>query len=87
MKLQQGQTWKCGEEFVRVVHLERKEVGYKSFKHLASPAGTHHRTSKKDFCRLLKGATLLAGKTGGSGGTEPAAAVPGRVEQDGLNPS
>ena len=58
MKLQQGQTWKCGEEFVRIVHLERLEVGYKSFKSLKSSAGKHQRASKKNFCRKLKGATL-----------------------------
>jgi hypothetical protein len=60
MKLQQGQIWKCAGEYVRVVHLERLEVGYKSFKSLKSPEGVHQHTSKKDFCRLLKGATLLS---------------------------
>lgn len=62
MKLQQGQTWKCGQEFVRIVHLERLEVAYKTFKSLKSGVGTHQLTSKKDFCRMLKGATLLRGK-------------------------
>ena len=62
MKLRQGQTWKCGEEFVRIVHLERLEVGYKAFKSLKRSTGTHQLTSKKDFCRMLKGATLLRGK-------------------------
>jgi len=60
MKLQQGQTWKCSEEYVRIVHLERLEVDYKSFKNLGSSAGKHQRISKKEFCRMLKGATLLA---------------------------
>ena len=59
MKLQQGQIWKCAGGYVRVVHLERLEVGYKSFKNLKSPGGVHQHTSKKDFCRLLKGAELL----------------------------
>ena len=59
MKLQQGQIWKCAGEYVRIVHLERLEVGYKSFKNLKAPEGIHKHTSKKDFCRLLKGATLL----------------------------
>jgi len=61
MKLQQGQTWKCGEQFVRIVQLERLEVGYKTFKSLKGDAGQHGHTSKKDFCRMLKGATLLTG--------------------------
>jgi hypothetical protein len=59
MKLQQGQTWKCGDEFVRIVHLERLAVGYKTFKSLKTSTGEHGHTSKKDFCRMLKGATLV----------------------------
>lgn len=59
VKLQQGQVWKCGAEYVRVVHLERLEVGYKSASNIKFDDGKHQRTSKKDFCRLLKGATLI----------------------------
>ena len=59
-KLQQGQVWQCGDEFVRIVHLERLEVGYKSATTLKFADGTHQHTSKKDFCRLLKGATLVS---------------------------
>jgi hypothetical protein len=62
LKLQQGQVWKHGKEFVRIVHLARLEVGYKVMKDLKSGQGTHQQTSKKDFCRLLKSATLLAAK-------------------------
>jgi len=61
MKLQQGQTWKCGDKLIRIVQLERLEVGYKSFKSLRSSDSKHERTSKKNFCRMLKGATLLNG--------------------------
>ena len=60
MKLQQGQVWQCGAEFVRIVHLARLEVGYKSATTLKFTDGTHQHTSKKDFCRLLKGAILVA---------------------------
>lgn len=59
MKLQQGQVWKHGNEFIRIVRLERLEVGYKTFSSFKTGAGKHHVTSKKDFCRLLKAATLL----------------------------
>ncbi len=62
MKLHQGQVWKCGSEYVRIVHLERLEVGYKSATNLKFTDGKHQHTSKKDFCRLLKGATLLPAK-------------------------
>jgi uncharacterized protein (DUF169 family) len=62
LKLQQGQVWKYGEEFIRIVHLERLEVAYKMVKNLETGEGTHHHASKKEFCRLLKSATLLAPK-------------------------
>jgi hypothetical protein len=60
MKLCQGQLWKQGKEFIRIVRLERLEVGYKSMPHPTSKDGTTHRASKKEFCRLLKGAQLLS---------------------------
>jgi hypothetical protein len=59
MKLCQGQVWKQGKEYIRIVRLERLEVEYKSLLSLANKKGTLHATSKKDFCRLLKGAKLL----------------------------
>jgi hypothetical protein len=59
MKLQQGQTWKQGEQHLRIVHLERLEVEYKAITDLPTRKGTHHHVTKKDFCRLIKGATLL----------------------------
>ena len=60
MKLCQGQIWKQGKEYIRIVRLERLEVEYKSMTSLNSKEGTKHVTSKKDFCRLLKQARLLA---------------------------
>jgi hypothetical protein len=60
LKLQQGQVWKRGDEFIRIVQLARLEVGYKVVKNLETGEGTHHHGSKKEFCRLLKSATLLA---------------------------
>ena len=60
MKLRQGQVWKQGKEYIRIVRLERLEVEYKSLSSLASKEGAKHVTSKKDFCRLLKQARLLA---------------------------
>ncbi len=59
MKLRQGQVWKSGAQYVRIVQLERLEVGYKSATSLNFSGGKHQQTSKKDFCRLLKGATLV----------------------------
>jgi len=60
MKLCQGQIWKQGREYVRIVKLGRLAVEYKSMPNLGNKEGAMHQTSKKDFCRLLKGAHLLA---------------------------
>jgi len=59
MKLAQNQVWKQGDEYLRIVHLERLEVKYKAIENLLTGKGTHHDVSKKEFCRLIKGATLL----------------------------
>ncbi len=59
MKLQQGQVWKQGDEFIRIVHLKRLEVEYKSMLSPTTRDGTHLRIGKREFCRLLKGAVLL----------------------------
>jgi hypothetical protein len=59
VKLQQGQIWKADGELIRVVHLERLKVGYKKIKNRESGEGTHHEATKKEFCRLLKGAELV----------------------------
>jgi hypothetical protein len=60
MKLCQGQVWKSGKEYIRIVKLERLAVEYKSMLNLGNKEGTLRQTSKKDFCRLLKGAHLLS---------------------------
>ena len=59
VKLAQNQVWKCGDEFLRIVRLERLEVRYKAVTNLLSGHGTHHHVSKKEFSRLIKGGTLL----------------------------
>ena len=60
MKLRQNQVWHLGGEFLRIVALDRLEVQYKSMTNLATGEGKHHRATKKEFCRLIKGAKLLA---------------------------
>ena len=45
--------------YLRILHLERLEVEYKSVKSLTTREGTFHHVSKKDFCRLLKTAHLM----------------------------
>jgi hypothetical protein len=59
LKLQQGQVWKAGPDFLRLVEVERLSVKYKAIKKFAGGEGTHHEVTKKEFCRLIKGASLL----------------------------
>ena len=59
MKLQQGQVWKQGDQYLRIVYLGRLEVEYKAVQDLATREGIRHHVSKKEFCRLLKNANLL----------------------------
>ena len=59
MKLAQNQVWKQGEEYLRIVELKRLEVRYKAITNLLAGEGTHFHVSKKEFCRLIKGARLL----------------------------
>jgi hypothetical protein len=75
LKLQQGQVWKRGEEFIRIVRLERLEVGYKVMKDLETREGTHHNATKKEFCRLLKSATLLGPSSPADSSPPPAEPV------------
>ena len=60
MKLTQGQLWKQGREYIRIVKLDRLAVEYKSMTSVDARDGSLIQTTKKDFCRLLKGAHLLA---------------------------
>jgi hypothetical protein len=59
MKLCQGQVWKKDGQYLRIVKLERLAVEYKVMVSLTTREGTAQTTSKKDFCRLLKGAHQL----------------------------
>lgn len=59
MKLQQNQVWKQGDQYLRIVHLERLEVRYKAITNLLTNDGPHYQVSKKEFCRLIKGANLM----------------------------
>jgi len=59
MKLQQGQIWKQGDDFYRIVEWARLSIEYKLIKDLESGEGPHHSVTKKEFCRLIKGAELV----------------------------
>ncbi len=62
MKLQQGQIWKQGEDFYRIVEWSRTDIAYKAMKDPELGEGTRHEVTKKEFCRLIKGAELLPSK-------------------------
>jgi len=69
MKLEQGQIWKQGEDYYRIVEWARLSIKYKLMKDPATKVGTVHDVTKKEFCRLIKGAQLL-----GPNGLAPAQA-------------
>jgi hypothetical protein len=71
MKLQQGQVWKAGDDYLRIVELHRLEVKYKSMKDLLTREGEHHHVTKKQFCRLIKNAELMDEAAMRLGGTSP----------------
>jgi hypothetical protein len=67
MKLEQGQIWKTSPEthshngkplYLRIVQLERLSVDYKEMLDPATADGRHKQATKKEFCRMIKGATL-----------------------------
>ena len=60
MRLQQNQVWRKGGELIRIVVLERLRVEYKLMTDLTAKEGTLHNVTKKEFCRLLRGAVLAS---------------------------
>ena len=59
MKLQQGQIWKKGDDYYRIVQWARLAIEYKHMTDLETKEGEFHTVTKKEFCRLIKGAELL----------------------------
>ena len=59
MKLEQGQLWKKDDVYFRVVEWARLSVRYKMMSDPAEGSGTIHKITKKEFCRLIKGAQLV----------------------------
>ena len=59
MKLQQGQIWQKGNNYYRITEWSRMIIQYKHKQRLDRKEGEVVEVSKKEFCRLLKGATLV----------------------------
>lgn len=58
LKLQQGQIWQLGDQFIRIVRLERLAVEYKLTTGAVLKASPNIKATKKEFCRLIKTAVL-----------------------------
>lgn len=58
LRLQQGQVWQLGDQFIRITRLERLAVEYKSAPSPAAKGGKVLQATKKEFCRLIKTAVL-----------------------------
>lgn len=56
MRLHQNQLWTKDGELYRIVHLERLSVDYKQINPANHEEGVHFSVTKKEFCRLIKGA-------------------------------
>ncbi len=67
MKLNQNQLWRQGDALYRIVNLERLSVGYKKVDESHVEGGTHHVVTKKEFCRLIKGAQEVSATTDNEG--------------------
>ena len=59
MKLQQGQIWQKGNNFYRITEWSRMIIQYKHTTKPGHKEGEVVEVSKKEFCRLIKGANLM----------------------------
>ena len=69
MKLAQGQIWKKETVWLRIVGWARLTIEYKEMPAADSKEGPQHTVSKKEFCRLIKGAVLVEPELGVEVGT------------------
>lgn len=59
IKLAQNQLWKLEDRYFRIVRWERLSIRYKETETADATEGKLHDVSKKEFCRLIKGAELI----------------------------
>lgn len=59
IQLAQNQLWKSGDKYLRIVIWERLAIRYKETSAPEAVEGTLHDVTKKEFCRLIKGAELV----------------------------
>ncbi len=59
LQLAQNQLWKQGDRYFRIVVWHRMSIQYKEMDSADATEGEIHAVTKKDFCRLIKGAELV----------------------------
>ncbi len=59
LQLAQNQLWKQGDTYFRIVIWERLAIRYKETTTANAEEGTIHDVTKKEFCKLIKGAELI----------------------------
>lgn len=59
MRIYQDEIYRKGETFIRILRLDRYEVEYKTTNGDPKADGPVAVATKKEFCRLLKGMTLV----------------------------
>lgn len=59
MRLYQDEIYQKGAKYIRIVRLDRYEVEFKTMEGNPKGEGTVAVLPKKEFCRLLKGMTLV----------------------------
>lgn len=60
IQLAQNQLWKQGDRYYRIVIWERLAIRYKETDRPDAEEGILHDVTKKEFCRLIKGAELVS---------------------------
>lgn len=59
MRLYQDEIYQKGGRFIRIVRIDRYEVEFKTMTGAPKGEGEMAVLPKKEFCRLLKGMTLV----------------------------
>jgi hypothetical protein len=59
IQLAQNQLWKKSDQYFRIVIWERLAIRYKLTDSPEAEEGSLHDVTKKEFCRLIKGAELI----------------------------
>lgn len=63
MKLAEGQVWKKEKQFYLIVVWERLAIEYQILENMDALEGPIQRVTKKEFCRLIKGAEMVKLRT------------------------